>query len=118
MPKYSRSDDRQYLSTVDIADVTGKEHKHIMRDARSLMAKHGIELLEKYKGIHLDSYKRKQAVLLLDGQMIKLLIQHYERRSPHVSNLISDLQDQRKTAYAKKIDALVDSFFNKWQSPG
>lgn len=118
MPRYSRGDSRQYLSTIDIAEATDKEHKHIMRDVRAVVENNNLKLWNKHKGVHLDSYKRKQAVLLLDGQMIKLLIQHYERRSPHASNVISDLQDQRKTAYAKKIDALVDSFFNKWQSPG
>jgi len=114
MPRYSRGDSRQYLSTIDIAEVTGKEHKHIMRDVRAMVENNNLKLWNKHKGVHLDSYKRKQAVLLLDWEMTRLLIKQYERRSPEASQAIAILVDQRRKGYEAKITALVDKFFSKW----
>lgn len=114
MPKYSRGDNRQYLSTIDIAEVTGKEHKHIMRDVRAVVDRNGLKLWDKYKGVHLDVYKRKQAVLLLDWKMTQLLIKHYERRSPEASQAVANLVDQRRKAHEAKLEALPDKFFSRW----
>ncbi len=116
MPRYSKGESRQYLSTIDIAKIAHKEHKHIMRDVRALVDRNGLKLWNKHKEVHLDSYKRKQAILLLDSQMTRLLIKHYERRSPGASQAISNLVDQRKKAYEAKLTPLVEKFFSKWGS--
>ena len=64
--------------------------------------------------MHLDSYKRKQAVLLLDYRLIQLLITQYKRRSPNASEAIEALVNQQRNDYEAHLKERVDRFFSHW----
>lgn len=47
------------MSSLEIAELTGKEHKHVMRDIRSMRQELG-EDESKFGSIYLDAYKREK----------------------------------------------------------
>ncbi|MFV5513798.1 Rha family transcriptional regulator [Acinetobacter gerneri] len=115
MPKYSRWDDRITFSSLDIAALINKDHKHVKRDIRLIMTNNCVKELEKYKGVYLDKYKRKQSMYLLNTDLIKLLKQHYQRRSPEVSNLIAEHMLTVYKAHNEDIERKVNKFFEIWE---
>lgn len=65
------------MSSREIAELTGKEHAHVMRDIRSM-----LELLKKdassFGGIYLDAYGREKPCFNLDAELTLTLVSGYD----------------------------------------
>ncbi len=65
------------MSSREIAELTGKEHAHVMRDIRSM-----LELLKKdassFDGIYLDAYGREKPCFNLDAELTLTLVSGYD----------------------------------------
>ena len=61
------------MSSVVIAELTGKDHKNIMRDARSMLESLGLDVLS-FEQVYSDAYGRKKPCFnLLHDETICLM---------------------------------------------
>lgn len=64
------------MSSLLIAEITGKDHSHVMRDIRNVLEEAGIDE-SKFGGIYLDAYKREKPCYLLPRRECDLVISGY-----------------------------------------
>lgn len=114
MPKFSRWDNKIRVTSLDIAQLTQKEHKHVKRDIQNVMLKHGLQILQKNQAEYRDSYKRKQTMLVLDTNITKLLADHYNTKSKQAHDLIIELIAQKRNEHEEHLDRIVDGFMSKF----
>lgn len=69
-------DEKQTMSSVEIAKYTGKEHANVMRDIRKMLDELKIDQLS-FEGIFLDSYKREQPLFALPKRETLILVSGY-----------------------------------------
>lgn len=114
---------QQTMSSREIAELTGKEHAHVMRDIRAM-----LEALKKdassFGGIYLDAYGREKPCFNLDRELTLTLVSGYDtplrhrvvtrlaelearpakslipQTLPEALRLAADLADQRNAAQA------------------
>lgn len=70
------------MSSREIADLTGKEHFHVMRDIREMLAALA-EDESKFGGIYLDAYSREQACFNLPKDLTITLVAGYNVQMRH-----------------------------------
>lgn len=64
------------MSSVEIAELTGKQHAHVMRDIKKMLE--GLDLdVSKFGGIYLDSYQREHSVFNLPKRECLILVSGY-----------------------------------------
>jgi hypothetical protein len=71
-------DDVQTMSSREIADLTGKQHKHILTDVRNMLKELGLDALN-FKGIYKDKAKHIQPCFNLPLSMVNKLLARYEK---------------------------------------
>lgn len=64
------------MSSVDIAALTGKQHKNVARDIRTMLSKLGEDVL-KFEHIFYDSYGREMPSFLLPKRETLILVSGY-----------------------------------------
>lgn len=64
------------MSSVEIAELTGKQHKNVTADIRSMMEQLGKDALD-YQHIYFDSMNRKQSQFCLDRLHVECLLTGY-----------------------------------------
>lgn len=73
----------QTMSSLEIADLTGKQHAHVMRDIRNMFEE--LEIDEsKFGGIYLDTYKREKPCYQLDRNLTLTLVSGYNTKMRHL----------------------------------
>lgn len=70
------------MSSREIAELTGKEHFHVMRDIRAILDALG-EDESKFGGIYLDSYKREKSCFYLPKDLTLTLVAGYNVEMRH-----------------------------------
>lgn len=66
------------MSTREIAELTGKQHGHVMRDARAMLVElHGEDNLSKFGAVEKDGRNRDQPVFLLPKRETLILASGY-----------------------------------------
>ena len=97
---FGGNDQPQTMSSREIAELTGKQHAHVMRDIRGMLVElHGEADLSKFGSIEKDTRNRDQPVYLLPKRESLILVSGYDvnmrakiidrwqmledRRSPH-----------------------------------
>ena len=70
------------MSSREIAELTGKEHFHVMRDIREMLAALA-EDESKFGGIYLDAYSREQACFNLPKDLTITLVAGYNVQMRH-----------------------------------
>ena len=68
------------MSSLEIAKITEKQHRNVLRDIEKTLTEVGIDL-PKFESIFLDSYKREQPCYLLPRRECDLIIQPLKRLS-------------------------------------
>lgn len=68
------------MSSVVIAELTGKDHKNIMRDARAMLESLGLDALS-FEQVYSDAYGRKQPCLNLPHDETICLMTGYDARA-------------------------------------
>lgn len=68
------------MSSVVIAELTGKEHAHVMRDTRVMLADLGLDQ-SSFGSMFLDSYKREQPCFLLPHDETICLMTGYDAKA-------------------------------------
>jgi phage antirepressor YoqD-like protein len=64
------------MSSLAIAEITGKEHSHVMRDIRSVLIEAGIDA-SSFGGIYLDAYNRSKPCYNLPRRECDLVVSGY-----------------------------------------
>jgi len=64
------------MTSREIAELTGKEHFHVLRDIRTMLAELG-EDESKFGGIYFDAMNRKQTKYILDRELTDTLLTGY-----------------------------------------
>lgn len=70
------------MTTREIAELTGKEHRNVTRDFEKQCSDLGEDVL-KFEHIYLDSYNREQKQYLLDREHTMTLVAGYDTRCRH-----------------------------------
>lgn len=68
----------QRMSSVDIAELTGKEHRNVMRDVKNLIDQEAIDTLNFERISYTDSMNRKQDAYSLDFKASMVLVTGYD----------------------------------------
>lgn len=96
------------MSSLEIAELTGKEHGHVMRDIRNM-----LEVLKKdassFGGIYLDAYGREKPCLNLDPELTLTLVSGYDIPLRHrVVTRLAELEEQARNPIAalSRVDLL------------
>lgn len=95
------------MSSRDIAELTGKEHSHVMRDIRAM-----LDVLKKdassFGGIYEDAYGREQPCFELDRELTLTLVSGYDVELRHrVVTRLADLESQQAPAIPKTYAAAL-----------
>ena len=73
----------QTMSSREIAELTGKDHAHVMRDIRNM-----LEALKKdassFGGIYKDAYGREKPCFNLDRELTMTLVSGYDLSLIHI----------------------------------
>lgn len=88
------------MTSREIAELTGKEHAHVMRDIRNM-----LEVLKKdassFGGIYLDAYGREKPCLNLDHELTLTLVSGYDIPLRHrVVTRLAELEDHAAASVA------------------
>jgi Rha family phage regulatory protein len=69
----------QTMSSREIAELTGKQHAHVMRDIRTMLTElHGEEGLSKFGSSYLNSQNKPQPEFLLPKRESLVLVSGYD----------------------------------------
>ncbi len=71
---------RKTMNSLDIADLTDKKHKHVMRDIRTLEKQGAIDESKVGLSSYTDASRRKQQMYLLDFEATMVLITGYDAK--------------------------------------
>jgi phage regulator Rha-like protein len=70
------------MSSREIAELTGKQHGHVMRDIREMLISiHGAEDAPRFGGIYLDAYKREKPMFILPEDECLTLCAGYDAKA-------------------------------------
>lgn len=70
--------DKERMSSLEIAQRTGKEHRNVLRDIREMLTElHGEKDLLRFEHIYFDSYNRKQTCYNLPKHECMVLVTGY-----------------------------------------
>ena len=105
------------MSSLEIAKITEKQHRNVLRDIEKTLTEVGIDL-PKFESIFLDSYKREQPCYLLPRRECDLIMTGYSAkyRLAIIDRWIEleGLLAERKTVELKKEDTLtLPEWFNE-----
>ncbi len=67
----------QTMSSREIAELTGKEHKNVKRDTRKMLEELGLTL-EDFSHQYEDTYKRLQNMYILPKELYSLILDKYK----------------------------------------
>lgn len=72
------------MSSLEIANLTGKDHDKVMRSIKATLEHLGLEAID-YKNFYLDKYNRKQTCYIIPKKISDLLLDKYKglNRVPH-----------------------------------
>ncbi|MVW87735.1 phage antirepressor protein [Pseudomonas sp. PB101] len=65
------------MSSLEMAELTEKNHADVMRDIRNMLEDLGVEDASKFAGIYLDTYKREKPCFNLPRDLTETLITGY-----------------------------------------
>ena len=83
------------MTSLEIADLTGKDHKNIMRDIRSMFEKLEIGELN-FESTYIDSQNKERPMFRLDKRRVQILIMWYEPKlCDKVLDYIDTLEKQK-----------------------
>lgn len=68
--------DNKTMSSREIAELTGKEHKNVVRDVRAMFIELDLDVLT-FERIYYDQYQRIQKEIMLDKELTTTLITGY-----------------------------------------
>lgn len=89
------------MATVEIAKLTGKEHFHVMRDVRTLLAElYGEKDVSRFGCIYSDTYGREKPCYRLPKREILILVSGYS--IPLRAAIIDRLEELEKSVVPKK----------------
>lgn len=91
------------MSSLEIAELTGKRHDHIMRDIESQLTQLNLDL-PTFGGIYLDNYKREQRCFNLPKRETLILISGYsvELRAKIIDRW-EELENQKPKSQAEML---------------
>lgn len=70
--------DKERMSSLEIAQRTGKRHDHVLRDIKEMLAELYEEIdLPRFGGIYFDSYNREQSCYNLPKHECMVLVTGY-----------------------------------------
>lgn len=76
---FASSGQTQTMSSREIAELTGKQHAHVMRDIRQMLTElHGEDNLSKFGSIEKDARNRDQPIFLLPKRESLILVSGYD----------------------------------------
>ena len=110
MSKLVNVDFNLTMSSLEIAELTGKEHRNVTRDILVMLTELGIDTL-KLERIYKDSMNRKQTEYLLDKELTLTLISGYsiklrraiiKRWQALEANLLKDAEEERQRVKARQ----------------
>ncbi len=83
------------MTSLEIAEQTGKNHPDVLRDIRNMLDK--LEIDEsKFASIYLDKYLREQKCFRLDKRRVQILIMWYEAKlCDKVLDYIDELENKK-----------------------
>jgi anti-repressor protein len=76
LPALTQTGETATMSSLDIAEITGKEHGHVMRDIRSVLNEAGIDA-SSFGAIYLDAYNRDKPCYSLPRRECDLVVSGY-----------------------------------------
>ena len=86
----------QTMSSREIAELTGKEHRNVKRDCETMFSELEIDMLS-FEHIYLDSMNRQQTEYLLTRELVQTLITGYNIKLRHaVIQRLNELEEQQK----------------------
>ena len=100
------------MTSLEIAELTGKRHDNVMRDIRSMLAElHGEGDVLKFEDISLDAYGREQPCFKLDHEHTMTLVTGYSVKLRHTvikrwQELEAQVKKLQAEAYEKSFDKL------------
>lgn len=77
-----QASDLQTMSSVEIAELTGKDHGHVMRDIRGLFSELQLDQ-SKFGSIYKDAANRNQPCFALDKELTLTLVAGYNAKLRH-----------------------------------
>lgn len=84
------------MSSREIAELTGKEHRNVKRDCETMFSELEIDMLS-FEHIYLDSMNRQQTEYLLTRELVQTLITGYNIKLRHaVIQRLNELEEQQK----------------------
>lgn len=103
----------QTMSSREIAELTGKEHRNVKRDCEVMFSELNLDALS-FEHIYLDSMNRQQTEYLLTRELIQTLITGYNIKLRHaVIQRLNELEEQQKPkALLTQLDNARNAFDN------
>jgi anti-repressor protein len=100
------------MSSIEIAELTGKKHFHVMRDIENMLKALKIDA-SRFGGIYLDAYKREKKCYRLPNRECIILASGYDisLRAKIIDRWI-ELEDDKKSlpqTYGEALRALADA---------
>ena len=68
------------MTSIEIADLTDKNHRHVLRDIRNMIDELGIDV-PNFEHIYLDAYKREQTMFKLNRKLTDCLLTGYSAKA-------------------------------------
>lgn len=81
-PVLSENPEPVTMTTLQISELTGKEHRNVMRDCRSMLVALGIDLLS-FEHMSQDAYGRPLATYKLPKELVLTLVSGYNIAMRH-----------------------------------
>jgi len=90
------------LTTVAIAELTGKEHKNVKRDTETMLTElYGLADLLRFERIYRDSYDREQKCYELPKEEVLILVSGYSiPLRAKIIRRLEELESQNRNPYA------------------
>ena len=103
----------QTMSSREIAELTGKEHRNVKRDCEVMFSELNLDALS-FEHIYLDSMNRQQTEYLLTRELVQTLITGYNIKLRHaVIQRLNELEEQQKPkAVLTQLDNARNAFDN------
>jgi len=102
----------QTMSSREIAELTGKEHRNVKRDCETMFSELEIDMLS-FEHIYLDSMNRQQTEYLLTRELVQTLITGYNIKLRHaVIQRLNELELRQPKHQSTLLDTARNTFDN------